>query len=311
LESILNQQIEDDLYEVIVIDDGSTDCSLDVIRRTVAHAPNVSVHTFPNGGVSAARNRGNQFVRGRYVWYVDPDDWIETGALKQIVDKTLLHPDVIFVNHSRSTGKGDVKVVTTGYDRYPRGFDQLKHRFVVPVHYYVVSRDLITTHQLAYYEGILHEDLEFTPRMLYFAQHIEYLEAPLYVYYKRPNSITTTPNPKRIFDLLLVSESLYRFFVSREKVVPRTIIDIVAIGVCHAFEYAAGSDSKSVRTQFLSCLPQYRPVMKMMLHAQQRSHLLRGVLFLYAPKCALALLRIYYKRRAAKQKRFYRMMRRI
>jgi hypothetical protein len=234
---------------------------------------------------------------------VDADDWIEPGAIRRILEKVALQPDVIVVNFVQTTYGEAQKVPQTGNEHYQRGIDLLQHRYPVAVYCHIVSRDLLTTHGLVFHEGICHEDLEFTPRVLYFAQHIEFIDEPLYVYCKHPNSITTTPSPRRIFDLLQVAESLYRFLEVQKCVVGSSVRNCVAVPLCHAFEYTAMSASKSIQIQFLSELPRFRPMFRMMMQLPSRSYKFRGLLFLYTPKLALRFLRLYYKRRAARLKR--------
>ena len=72
--SALDQDLPPEEYEVIVVDDGSTDGSLAAAQRAACGHANVQVHAKPNEGVSMARNYGTERAAGRYVMYVDADD---------------------------------------------------------------------------------------------------------------------------------------------------------------------------------------------------------------------------------------------
>ena len=72
--------------EMIFIDDGSTDGTAAMLDRFAAAQPMAKVLHIPNGGVSAARNRGLDLATGRYVAFVDADDALEEGALKALFD---------------------------------------------------------------------------------------------------------------------------------------------------------------------------------------------------------------------------------
>jgi glycosyltransferase involved in cell wall biosynthesis len=82
IESILAQDYED--YELILVNDGSTDSCNDIIKQYAARDKRIIVISQPNRGVSSARNRGLITASGKYISFIDADDWIEApmyGAL--------------------------------------------------------------------------------------------------------------------------------------------------------------------------------------------------------------------------------------
>ena len=82
LDSIANQTLRD--IEIICVDDGSTDGSLEILAQYAAKFTNFTVLEQRHGGVSAARNRGLARARGEYVYFMDSDDWLDTGALGKL-----------------------------------------------------------------------------------------------------------------------------------------------------------------------------------------------------------------------------------
>lgn len=79
-------------YEIILVDDGSPDHSIDVALDVVRKYPNYQVNVIhrENGGLSAARNTGLRVAKGKYVWFIDSDDWIASDSLsilKNIVEQ--------------------------------------------------------------------------------------------------------------------------------------------------------------------------------------------------------------------------------
>ena len=91
IDSVLAQTYRD--YEIIVVDDGSTDTTRDVVQR---YGNAVRLISKPNGGMSSARNRGISEARGRYIAFLDSDDrWLPTKLACQ-VELLETHPDVVF-----------------------------------------------------------------------------------------------------------------------------------------------------------------------------------------------------------------------
>ncbi|MBD5366533.1 MAG: glycosyltransferase family 2 protein [Bacteroides sp.] len=88
LKSILNQTFQD--YEIVIVNDGSTDNSVDVVRNY--SDPRIRLINQPNGGVSSARNRGIQEARGEYIALMDADDEWLPNYLKTQIELTLQFP---------------------------------------------------------------------------------------------------------------------------------------------------------------------------------------------------------------------------
>lgn len=84
LNSIRQQDFDD--IEVICVNDGSTDDTLDVIRK-YAGGGNLIIRSFPNQGLSQARNEGLDIAKGEYVYFCDPDDYINPGMFSAIYAK--------------------------------------------------------------------------------------------------------------------------------------------------------------------------------------------------------------------------------
>jgi glycosyltransferase involved in cell wall biosynthesis len=84
LDSILTQGLNDDDYEVIVINDGSTDDGPDTVRDYCFKYPQIKLLNQTNSGAGSARNRGIDVAVGDYIYFVDADDWLVEGCLKTL-----------------------------------------------------------------------------------------------------------------------------------------------------------------------------------------------------------------------------------
>lgn len=212
LASCVNQEVEKADYEIVVVDDGTKDNAMAIALRYQENYPNIKIFSQENAGLSATRNMGLSHCSGDYVWFVDSDDYIEEGALSLIFNKIEDNPDVICIQAKRSDKE-------TARNRFSgnvkNGFDVLLHSFddwdrCVP--YFIFNRQFIDNHQLRFYVGIFHEDDEFTPRALVYAEKVSVIDRPLYYYWvKTENTITKTVNPKKSYDNIIVAESLSDF----------------------------------------------------------------------------------------------------
>ena len=100
LKSVLDQDISKEEYEIICINDGSTDNSLEILRTYEREYSNVKAIDKENGGVCTARNAGLDVAVGKYIWFIDGDDCIRQNCLG-VVQKSIMEeqPEIVFIPH--------------------------------------------------------------------------------------------------------------------------------------------------------------------------------------------------------------------
>ena len=76
IESIYSQHFPLERFEVIAVNDGTPDHSMDIVKRFAAKYSNLQIINQENKGLSVARNTGMQYAKGDYVWFIDSDDWL-------------------------------------------------------------------------------------------------------------------------------------------------------------------------------------------------------------------------------------------
>jgi glycosyltransferase involved in cell wall biosynthesis len=211
INSCLNQNLSKEEYEIIIINDGATDKSLEIVNNINKNQDNVSVFSQKNGGLSLARNKGLELAQGEYVWFIDSDDWIEVNCLNGILVK-LNEIDVLAIGYIEAyddtTKNNEVRPAIISGNT---GIDLIKKSYIVPAQFYIYNRKFLKENNLFFELGIFHEDFEFTPRMLYLAKKLEVYDKQIYFFYKRLGSITTSVNPKKSFDLVKIALNLVSF----------------------------------------------------------------------------------------------------
>ena len=229
LDSVLAQAFSD--YEVICVNDGSTDGSGRILKEYASGNPVVKVIEQKNGGLSAARNAGLKKAEGKYVLFLDSDDWLEKDALQTLADAADGQDMICFngrrfiEDQDRYEAADDIVPVDemTGWDYYNK-FSLLHRNFAfVCVVLRLYRREFLLENNLWFAEGIYHEDNRFTPLVCYHAGRVRVIDNVLYDYRIRSCSITTTRNIKRDKDLLDTANFLAGFFADK-KDCDRTVV---------------------------------------------------------------------------------------
>ena len=223
LMSLQNQILDD--YEVICVNDGSTDNSCRILAEWKQHYPQMRIIDRENGGLSAARNTGLKEAKGDYVVFVDSDDWVETMMLSRLANEANGEDMVCFACRRTDNEKSDVLEVEqgNGWDYFNR--HALEHREVafVCVWQRCYRRQFLLDNDLWFREGILHEDNQFTPRACLKAQSIKVIPDILYNYRVRPGSIMTTRGLRSKESLVLIANELSDLF-GKERNIEKTVI---------------------------------------------------------------------------------------
>lgn len=87
LNSLIDQAISKERYEIICIDDGSTDDSWEILKAYARNYNNIKVYHKENGGVSSARNDRLMYAAGKFIWFVGFDDYTSVNSIDCIVDE--------------------------------------------------------------------------------------------------------------------------------------------------------------------------------------------------------------------------------
>ncbi len=227
LESCLDQDLPADDYEIIVVDDGSTDAGLSVAEEVAAGARRegkaaVRIFSQENAGQAVARNKALTRAAGEYVWFVDADDWVESRCLGRLFALASGFDILAFgaANYRISEGGLVVQDVfaypenrdTTGREHFLRMNERIK---VCPP-FHLFRRRFLADHSLEFPAGIFHEDAQFTPEAVASASSVRMVTGTYYGRLIHTGSTMRSINPKRIRDLHAVIRNLQIFKQSRQ-----------------------------------------------------------------------------------------------
>lgn len=200
IKSILSQIEKED--ELIIINDGSEDGSLEICQDFTKDHDNVVIYSQKNRGLSVARNKGIELSKNEYVMFVDADDYLIEGAIRKIricVEKynlDILQFDAEILNQLEVESKRNpydrryfpINDVLTGKEMFRESFP----RYYQPSSCLMaIKRDFLINGKHRFIEGILHEDNAFTFQVLMNAQRVKHMPEKLYIRRMRRNSITT------------------------------------------------------------------------------------------------------------------------
>ena len=216
LDSIINQNFNG--YEVIVIDDGSTDDTLNIVEKTFEglSLPNQIIHQ-ENSGVSSARNKGISLARGEYIVFVDGDDYILTNHLSQLYNEGY---DFTLTQMVKKEKDNLSNIHYYEYEEIDaQDFIKLELEMKIPFNFVQLSykTDIIKKHNLKFREDVTYgEDTDFAIRALSYGNSIRISNEITYYYIQHQDSLISTSKLKR-FDYVPVLEDLALFFKSQNR----------------------------------------------------------------------------------------------
>ncbi len=221
IQSVLAQTYTN--WELLLIDDGSTDSSGAICDRYAEQDSRIRVFHKPNGGVSSARNLGLDNARGEWISFVDADDWIDGECYQKLltygVDSTLIYmsniehiQDGINATYQLTNQRYEAKEQTEICILFLKQ-NLINYPFFGFTWNKLFRADIIQTHQIRFLDGFaLYEDEIFTDTYCKYASSITTIKYPLY-HYRRTND-GLTKCPRRTKDLLILAKACYNAYES-------------------------------------------------------------------------------------------------
>lgn len=208
--SCLQQDIPESDYEIIAVIDGCTDGSLSIVKKIAKEHSNIVIIEKKNGGVSDARNFGINASRGKYIWCIDPDDYIETNILNTICNKmdsgqldTLLIRYRNIDEYDKVLPYYDIPIRSNN-TTIINGFEFMEKVMAtyLMAWTFIYRKDFLIDNDLWYKKGMICcEDNEFAYRSLPKIKRIQLFDNVCYNYLQRSDSICKILSLKKYKDI--------------------------------------------------------------------------------------------------------------
>lgn len=230
LVSVLKQDLSSDEYEVIVVDDGSSDGTKEILRVYSHRFSNLNVITRLHSGVGEARNCGCQKAIGKYFLFVDADDRIKANTLQQIynvLEEEAL--DILVMAYRYLDNEGELQ---KEFNYIPKRMDMFvdvrtgmdfMQKCLPPVVWASAYRASYWQEYNFSFLSIRHEDEELIPRVFYYAKRVKLLPINFYYYYRNSDSFMMNYNNEACLSMIQAMESLNHF---RQNEVKDSIVSI-------------------------------------------------------------------------------------
>ena len=200
IESILNQGLNEDDYELIIVNDDTPDRSMEQISDLLEQHSNVIVINQENQGVSVARNNGLAKATGEYILFFDSDDIVINGSLRTMFDKAMeTHADLLIANYLESTDDEMDNVLSTFSQPEIHWTEKTGKQYAlygtcspsVIVCRCLYRREFLVKNQILFPTHMRFEDNPFSWEVFLRARKCMITNLKFFIYRRRDNSFTT------------------------------------------------------------------------------------------------------------------------
>lgn len=218
LESLFCQGLNDECFEIIIVNDGTKDNSMDIVQSFISKHSNIIVVNQENRGLSVARNNGLEHASGSYVMFVDSDDFIIENTLSVLLNKAHEERvDMLVADYSKMRDEEEDKF-NLNIDRNSYVSNMMIGReaflsFFNPAQCFIwrtiYRKEFLDRNHLRFIPNIYFEDVPFTIECYLKVGNVLIYPLPFYVYRQHHNSIVSVVNKKKLLDFNFVIAYLW------------------------------------------------------------------------------------------------------
>lgn len=218
VESVLRQDYDN--IEILLVNDGSTDTSLNLIKEKYASIEKCKIITKKNGGLASARNAGLEVAKGDFIYFLDADDYIDKYTISSLV-KCMLEYNADFCCHR--TASVDEEYHLLGITGSEYDFECLDNKDSIIKESLLIrnikaavtlkmwKRSFVESNHLRFLEGVIHEDILFSVKASLHATRVAFLNKPLYFVLSRHSSISRTMKARNITDYFVLFDEMRNY----------------------------------------------------------------------------------------------------
>ncbi len=219
VESIFRQGLDENIFEVIIVNDGTKDNSMKMIADIIKEHPNISVIEQENQGLSVARNNGIAVAKGEYIYMPDSDDLLIDNCLPILLEKVMeTKADLIVADFMRMDDEEIAKfegIKDKSFQYWERTGHELFLEDLNPKECYVwrtlYKRDFLMREKIEFVPGVFYQDVPFTHECYLKARKCIRTSMLLYIYRVwRQDAATFSFSKKKAFDFCIVIENTWK-----------------------------------------------------------------------------------------------------
>ena len=205
IDSVINQTWDN--LEIICVNDGTKDNSMEIVEKRAAEDKRIRIINIENSGLSMARNKGAEKANGKYIYFLDSDDWIAENTIEESIKYAEQYElDVLQFNAECIFESDEIAQRQSNYTKYyvrnhtysgiyvgQQLFTEMINNwdFKPSAWLNFINRDFLVKIGLEFYPGILHEDNLYTALLLKSATKVMFIDEPFYKRFVREASITS------------------------------------------------------------------------------------------------------------------------
>lgn len=217
IDSLLNQTLEE--IEIVIVDDGSTDYSKQILEEYAQrYQDKIKLYTKANGGQASARNLALKHCSGKYIGFLDSDDYVKEEMFEKLYRKAEKEKlDYVGCGYTDFTYQDGKKIILKEYVgqkvcNSPK--EMYRDSLVSPfINFY--KKSVIEEAGAVFPEGMIYEDTAFFVNLIPYIKSVGYIEEALACRLRRSNSTTTLTSPAKIAQIFLVIQRIMEFYAQK------------------------------------------------------------------------------------------------
>lgn len=222
IKSLINQTYK--FLEIIFVNDGSTDSSLQILKKYRLEYNNIIILEQKNKGQGEARNLGIKNARGRFITFADSDDWLSDEYIevlyKDIIDN---NADISICNMAKVIEKSEIEIKSSKFPFKELNREEAIKQILLDKELKsypwgkMYKKDLFEKNKITFPQRMFYEDLAIIIKLFFYAEKIVLNNQYCYYYLQTSRSSTRTPNPKNIDDRLSALTMIKDFLIANEQ----------------------------------------------------------------------------------------------